>query len=64
MYVSRFCNEYSNGLDTFINFTKKDMLDNVRGNLCYPCKHCKSDKKYHTNDVLRSHLIKYEFMED
>jgi hypothetical protein len=42
---------------------KKDMLDNVRGNLCFPCKPCKNEKKYRTNDVLRSRLIKHGFME-
>jgi hypothetical protein len=64
MYGSRLCNEYIKGLDAFIDFTKKDMLNNVRGNLCCPCKHCKNGKKYCANDVLRSHLIKHGFMED
>jgi hypothetical protein len=64
MYGSCLCNEYIKELDTFIDFTKKDILDNVRGNLCCPCKHCKNEKKYHTNDVLRSYLIKNGFMED
>jgi hypothetical protein len=64
MYESRLCNEYMKGLDTFVDFTKKDILDNVRGNLCCLCKHYKNKKKYHTNDVLRSHLIKHGFMED
>jgi hypothetical protein len=63
MYVPRLCNEYIKGLDAFINFAKKDMLDNVRGNLCCPCKHCKNEKKY-AYDVLRSHLIKHGFMAD
>jgi hypothetical protein len=40
------------------------MFDNVRGNLCCPCKQCKNDKKYHADDVLRPHLIKHGFMED
>jgi hypothetical protein len=40
------------------------MLDNVRVNLYYPCKHCKNEKKYRIDDVLRSHLIKYGFMEN
>jgi hypothetical protein len=57
MYGSHLCNEYIRGLDIFIDFAKKDMLDNVRGNLYCPCKHCKNEKKYRTNDVLRSHLI-------
>jgi hypothetical protein len=48
----------------YIDFVKKDMLDNVRGNLCCPCKHCKNEKKYRTDDVLWSHLIKHRFMED
>jgi hypothetical protein len=26
-------NEYIKGVDAFINFAKKDMLDNIRGNL-------------------------------
>jgi hypothetical protein len=64
MYGPHLCNEYINKLDAFINFAKKDMLDNVRGNLCCPYKHCNIEKKYRTNNVLRSHLIKYEFMED
>jgi hypothetical protein len=64
MYVPRLCNEYIKGLDAFIDFTKKDMLDNVRGDLCCPCKHCKNEKKYRADDVLRSYLIKHEFMED
>jgi hypothetical protein len=64
MYEPRLCNEYIKGLDVFIDFVKKDMLDNVRGNLCCPCKYCNNEKKYHTDDVLLSHLIKNEFMED
>jgi hypothetical protein len=64
MYGSCLCNEYIEGLDAVINFMKKDVLDNVRGNLCCPCKHCKNEKKYRTNDVLRSHMNKHGFMED
>jgi hypothetical protein len=64
MYGLCICNEYIKGLDTFINFIKKDMLDNVKENLCCPCKHCKNEKKYRIDNVLRSHLIKHEFMED
>jgi hypothetical protein len=64
MYGSCLCNEYIKGLDAFINFVKKDMVDNVRGDLRCPCKHCKNEKKYRTDDVLRSHLIKNRFMED
>jgi hypothetical protein len=37
MYGSRICNEYIKGLDAFFDFMKKDMLDNVRGNL-YWCR--------------------------
>jgi hypothetical protein len=40
------------------------MLDNGRGNLCCPCKNCKNEKRYHADDVLRSHLIKHGFMDD
>jgi hypothetical protein len=57
MYAHRLCNEYIKGVDTFINFAKKDMLDNIRGNICCPCKHCKNDKRYRIDDVLMSHLI-------
>jgi hypothetical protein len=64
MYGPLLCNEYIKGLDAFINFVKKDMLDNVRENLCCPCKHCKNEKKYRTYDVLMSYLIKHGFMED
>jgi hypothetical protein len=64
MYGSRLCNEYIKGLDTFINFVKKDMLDNVRENLCFHYKYCKNKKKYRINDVLRSYFIKHGFMED
>jgi hypothetical protein len=31
MYGSCLYNEYIKGFDAFINFTKKDMLDNIRG---------------------------------
>jgi hypothetical protein len=58
------CNEYIKGLYIFIDFMKKDILDNVRGSLYCPCKHCKNVKKYRTIEVLRSHLIKHGFMED
>jgi hypothetical protein len=64
MYGSRLCNEYIKGIDAFIDFAKKDMLDNIRGNLYCPCKHCKNEKRYHTDDVLMSYLIKHGFMED
>jgi hypothetical protein len=64
MYVLCLCNQYIKGVDAFIDFMKKDMLDNVSGNLGCPCKHCKNEKKYHTDDVLKSHLIKHGFMKD
>jgi hypothetical protein len=38
MYEPCLCNESIKGLDAFIDFTKKDMLDNVMWNLCCPCK--------------------------
>jgi hypothetical protein len=44
MYGSHLCNEYIKGLDAFMDFTKKDMLDNVRGNLSCPYKHCKHNR--------------------
>jgi hypothetical protein len=64
MYGPRLFNEYIKGVDAFIDFTKKDMLDNIRKDLCCPCKYCKNEKRYRTDDVLRSHLIKHGFMED
>jgi hypothetical protein len=33
MYEPHLCNDYIKGLDAFIDFAKKDMLDNIRGNL-------------------------------
>jgi hypothetical protein len=57
-------NKYIKGVDAFIDFTKKDMLGNIRGNICCPCKHCKNEKRYHIDDVLRSYLIKHGFMVD
>jgi hypothetical protein len=56
--------EYMKGLDAFVDFVKKDMLDNIRGNLCCLCKYYKNEKKYCTYNVLRSHLIKHGFIED
>jgi hypothetical protein len=64
MYGPRICIEYMKGLDAFVNFVKKDMLDTVRGNLCCPYKHCKNENKNCTDDVLSSHLIKHQFIED
>jgi hypothetical protein len=52
MYVPCLCNEYIKGVDAFIDFTKKDMLDNIRGNICCPSKYCKNEKRYWTDDVL------------
>jgi hypothetical protein len=64
MYGSRLCNEHIKGVDAFINFAKKDILDNIRVDICCLCKHCKNEKRYHRDDVLRSHLIKHGFMVD
>jgi hypothetical protein len=64
MYGSCLCNEYIKGVDAFIDFVKKDMLDNIRGNLCCPYKHCRNEKRYHIDNVLMSHLIKHGFMQD
>jgi hypothetical protein len=64
MYGPHISNEYINGLDAFIDFVKKDMVDNGRGFICYPCKHCKNEKKYCSGDVLRIHLIKHGIKED
>jgi hypothetical protein len=46
IYGPHLYSEYIKGLDAFIDFIKKDMLDNVRGNLCCPYKHCKNENKY------------------
>jgi hypothetical protein len=64
MYGPRLCNEDIKEVDAFIDFERKDMLDNIRRNLYCPCKYCKNEKRYRTDDVLRLHLIKYGFMED
>jgi hypothetical protein len=64
MYESRLYNDYIKGLDAFIDFVKKDMLDDVRRNLYCPYKYCKNEKKYRTDVVLMSYLIKYGFMKD
>jgi hypothetical protein len=50
MYGPRLCNEYIKGVDAFIDFIKKDMLDNIRGNLCCTYKHCKNKKRYLIDD--------------
>jgi hypothetical protein len=64
MYGLRLCNMCIKGVDTFIDFAKKDILDNIRGNLCCPYKYCKNKKRYRTDDVLMSHLIKHRFMDN
>jgi hypothetical protein len=64
IYGPCLCNEYIKGVDAFIDFAKNDMLENIRGNLCCPCKHWKNENKYRTDDVLMSHFIKHGFMED
>jgi hypothetical protein len=38
MYGPHLYNKYIKGLDVFIDFVKKDMMDNVIGNHCYPYK--------------------------
>jgi hypothetical protein len=64
MYGPHLSNEYINGLDVFIDFTKKDMVVNGSSFICCPYKHCENEKKYHSDDVLRTHLIKHGFKED
>jgi hypothetical protein len=64
MYELCLCNEYIKRVDAFIDFMKKDILDNVRGNIYCPYKRCKNEKRYRANDVLTSHLIKHGFMDD
>jgi hypothetical protein len=64
MYESHLCNKYIKGLDAFIDFVKKYMLENVRGNLYCSCKYYKNEKKYRTDDLLRSHLRKNGFIQD
>jgi hypothetical protein len=58
MYESRLCNEYIKGLDAFIDFLKKDMSDNIKQNLYCPYKYYKSEKKYRTDDILRSDQVR------
>jgi hypothetical protein len=64
MYEPYLSNEYINVLVAFIDFTKKDMVGNDRCFICCPCKHYKNEKKYRSDDVLRTHLIKHGFKED
>jgi HSP20 family molecular chaperone IbpA len=40
------------------------MLDNITGNIYCPYKYCKNEKRYRTDDILRSHLINHGFMKD
>jgi hypothetical protein len=40
------------------------MVDNIRGFICCPCKHCKNEKKYRLDDVLMTYLIKHGFKND
>jgi hypothetical protein len=47
MYGPRLYNEYIKGVDEFNYFMKKNMLDNIRGNIYCPCKHCKNEKRSH-----------------
>jgi hypothetical protein len=64
LYGPRLSNEYINGLDAFIDFVKKDKVDNGRCFICCLCKHYKNEKKYRSDDLLRTHLIKCGFKED
>jgi hypothetical protein len=64
MYGPHISNEYINGLNEFIDFAEKDMMDNGRGFIYCHCKYYKNEKKYHSDDVLRTHLIKHRFKED
>jgi hypothetical protein len=64
IYGPPLSNEYINGLDAFINLVKKDMVDNNICFICCPCKHCKNEKKYRSDDMLRTHLFKHGFKED
>jgi hypothetical protein len=57
MYGLCPCNKYIKGLDAFINFVKKGMLNIVRVNLCCPYKYCKNENKYRSDDMLMSHFI-------
>jgi hypothetical protein len=52
MYGPRLCKEYMDGVHAFIENAKKDMVDNDRQYLYFPCKNCKIEKRYLQEDVL------------
>jgi hypothetical protein len=64
MYGPHLCNKYFKGVDSFINFAKKYMLENIRVNICCAYKYYKNENSYRTDDMLGSHLIKLGFMDD
>jgi hypothetical protein len=59
MYELHLCIEYMKGVDAFINFTKKDMLDSIRGNLLLSLETLQNKKRciyqFHKERHVRQH---------
>lgn len=64
MYLqSRTCEEYLNGLNSFIRAAETDMLNQQKSAISCPCIDCKNTKKFSSSITVHAHLIIHGFMD-
>src|SRR5664279_1978888 len=59
MYADRRCNEYMEGLRSFLNVAEANTRN---GFMCCPCRVCRNEKDYSSSKTLHIHLIQSGFM--
>lgn len=59
---SRLCPEFLQGVETFVQAAKLDMLNHKKAAMCCPCVDCRNEKKYSKSMYLHAHLITRGFM--
>ena len=61
---NRTCEEYLNGLKSFIRAAELDMLNQRKSAMCCPCVDCQNDRKFTSSMHVHAHLIIRGFMDD
>ena len=65
MYLrNRTCDDYLDGLKSFLTAAQTDMLNGQKSSMWCPCIDCKNEKQYSNSLTVHAHLIMRGFMDD
>jgi hypothetical protein len=65
MYLrNHTCDDYLDGLKSFLTVAEADMLNGQKLSMWCPCADCENEKQYSNSLTVHAHLIIRGFMDD